>query len=341
MDETIQPPSHSVSPTPSTSSVEFVLSKFSLHDLAPASPSQPISLTSPSSDTAPMTYEQIWGIGRSQRAIRRYHRLRLRMEARFGPAEMALRDQRKIKRKQMKNLEAAHLKEACMKRELKRAKKTKVSPSSFQTIDIHERVIMEQDSEFDTKHNAFVGQIQIQDRLSAMTQALSEHARDGTRRKEPGRHSSHVDASVSREYSMTGIAVVHKSHRQDWASSWTAKGYRIHEALDQEDAEEWAIWQALQLILEKVSTDRVHAKPHDPCSVAVVYSDSKPALDRIAKATSHDDVAPVVTRKIVGQSRELYRLGVEVQLHWVPGHRKIPGNELADLVSKMARKPVK
>ena len=45
-------------------------------------------------------------------------------------------------------------------------------------------------------------------------------------------------------------------------------------------------------------------------------------------------------QKIVAQSLELDQLGVEVQLHWVPGHRNIPGNELADLVAKKARQRV-
>jgi len=171
-----------------------------------------------------------------------------------------------------------------------------------------------------------------------MRQALSEHAKDGTRRKEPGRHSFHVDAAVSREHGLTGIAVVHKTHRQDWASLWTAKGYRIHGALDQMDAEAWAIWQALEITLEKVQTDRACVEPRDPCSVAVIYSDCATALRRIGNDKSSSGV---VAQNIITQSIRLKRLGVEVQLHWVPGHSKIPGNELADLVAKKARQPIK
>ena len=37
----------------------------------------------------------------------------------------------------MKQSAAALLKEACMKREIKRAKLTKILPQKFQTIDIH------------------------------------------------------------------------------------------------------------------------------------------------------------------------------------------------------------
>ena len=252
----------------------------------------------------------------------------------------------------MKESEVALLKEACMKREIKRAKRTKVYPKSFQTIDIHEnsdeedsayeQPIVTQGSEVGpqikaTKTGAFAGRITIQDTLSAMRQALSEHTQHGSLRKEPGRHSFHVDAAVSREDGITGLAVVHKTHRQDWASLWTAKGYRISEALDQMDAEAWAIWQALQVTLEKVQHDRAYWG-RDPCSVAVIYSDCKTALERIGKIKSGGEK---LVQKIIDRSLELRQLGVEVHLHWVPGHRNIPGNELADLVAKKARQPVK
>lgn len=44
-----------------------------------------------------------------------------------------------------------------------------------------------------------------------------------------------------------------------------------------------------------------------------------------------------VVQRIIAQSIESQRLGVDVQLHWLQGHRGIPGNELADLVAKRAR----
>ena len=253
----------------------------------------------------------------------------------------------------MKERETVLFDEACMKRELKRAKRTAVRLSSkaFQDTDIHkygdeensacEQVIATQDSEIGaeievTKTKTFAGLITIQDRLSAISQALSEHAKDGTLRTEPGRHSFHVDASVSQEHGISGIAVVHKTDRQYWASLWTAKGYRIREALEQTNAEAWAISQALQVILEKVHTDRAKVKPHDPCSLAVIYSDCTTALEMIKNGRS---TSGKVVQKIIAQSVELQLLGVDVHLHWVPGHRNVPGNELADLVAKRARQP--
>ena len=298
---------------------------------------------------------------KKERAARRTERRRVkqeqRLQARFTPLELAARKQKRLIRKQMTEAEALLLKEFCMKRELKRAKKVirALRPKEFPIIDIHadddndddkgdserEQVIIAEDSEVgaetSTTNNAtFAGTVTKQDRLRAMSQALSEHAKLCTRRAEPGRHSFYVDAAVSRENRMTGIAVVYKTDRRYWASEWTAKGYRIFEALDQTEAEAWAIWQALQSILEKVHADRAIVKPQDPCSVAVVYSDCASALEWIRDASSKGGK---VVRKIIGQSVELQRLGVDIQLHWVQGHRNVPGNELADLVCKRARQP--
>lgn len=288
-----------------------------------------------------------------EKSIRLFAKRLLRLEARMTTMEIIARAQRRFEREHMKECETALRKEACIKRELKRAKRTAMSLEVFQTIDIHndcneqdsacDQLFLAKNSEIgaETKgadDEAFAGQITIQDRLSAMSQALSEHDKDATLRTEPGRHSFHVDAAVSREDKLTGIAVVHKTHRQYWASLWTAKGYRIHETLDQTDAEAWAIWQALQVTLEKVHADRTNVKPQDPCSVVVVYSDCQEALRRIGNGNPDDGK---VVPKIIAQSIELQQLGVDVHLHWVPGHRDIPGNELADLVSKKARRSVK
>lgn len=103
-------------------------------------------------------------------------------------------------------------------------------------------------------------------------------------------------------------------------------------------AEAWAIWQPLEITLEKVHTDCACVKPRDPCSVAVIYTDCITARRRIG---NDKPGGRVVAQNIIIESIELKRLGVEVQLHWVPGHRNIPANELANLVTKMARQPIK
>ncbi|CAD6577106.1 MAG: hypothetical protein ASARMPREDX12_008135 [Alectoria sarmentosa] len=328
--DALEAPIRSSSPY-SPSFVEFVFSK------SPPSVSVYPSYLSPI--LTPISYAQ----NKRERAAKRTARRLTKRLSRLTPLELVALAQKRL----MKERETTLIKEACMKHEMKRAKRAAISPEVFQTIDIHDdgdednagdQIIITQDSEIGAETKAFAGVITIQDRLSAMSQALSEHAKDGTLRKEPGRHSFYVDAAVSSEYGISGIAVVHKTHRRYWASPWTAKGYRVRETLDQEDAEAWAIWQALQVTLEKVHADRANAKPQDPCSVVVVYSDCAWALQKIGNSRSGGGK---VVQKIIAQSMELQRLGVDVHLHWVPGHKKIPGNELADLVAKQARRPVK
>ncbi|KAI4137985.1 MAG: hypothetical protein L6R39_007019 [Caloplaca ligustica] len=184
---------------------------------------------------------------------------------RLDPAELAAYDKRKIEWSQLKEAMARLRKDACMKRELKRAMKTKISPPSFQVIDDDDFLTEEgshralSNSTLGTgnglDYDVFAGQITIRDHLGAMRQALSEHSKDGPRRKEPGRHSFHVDAAVSRKHDLTGIGVVFKTHRQNWASLWTVRGYQIGKKLDQNDAELWAIWQALEIVLKRVNGD--------------------------------------------------------------------------------------
>ena len=283
----------------------------------------------------------------TEKNARRQARTLSRYEARWTPSEIIDRAQQRFERTVvLKGREDALLKEACMKSELKRAKKTASARITFQDIDIHnigdeedsecEWVLVTQDGEIAAETKAFAGQITIQDRLTAMSQALSEHTKDGTLRTEPGRQSFHVHAAVSDDNELTGVAVVHKTHRQDWASPWTARGYRIREVLDQTEAGTWAIWQALQVTIERIYADRAELKPQDPCYVAVVYSDCQSALQNIGSGSS--DGGKVV-RKIIAKSMELQRLGVDVHLHWCPGHKNIPGNVLADLVSKKGRQP--
>ena len=227
----------------------------------------------------------------------------------------------------MKQSAAAHLKEACMKREIKRAKRTKILPQTFQTIDIHNGMdkntsvsngdmVMRGDGiivDIRTPYlGVFAGQITMQDTPHAMRQATSEHTQHRALRTEPGRRSYHVDAAVSRENGLTGLAVVSKIDRQDWASPWTAKGYRIEEALCQVDAEACAIWQAMQLVLEKVRDDRANLEQvlgkagvgranlgQDPCSIAVIYSDCLTALERVVAVKLGSEK---VVKKIIDSS---------------------------------------
>ncbi|KAF2639865.1 hypothetical protein P280DRAFT_51469 [Massarina eburnea CBS 473.64] len=48
-----------------------------------------------------------------------------------------------------------------------------------------------------------------------------------------------------------------------------------------------------------------------------------------------------LTRQIAKQAYRLQQLGVtKTSLHWCPGHSKVPGNELADKISRASNEVV-
>lgn len=166
----------------------------------------------------------------AKRKAKRRERTLHRRAARYTPAELAIRDDRKKERERLWISATALLKAESMKREVRRAKRTKIYAENFLIVDIYENLeaddtVRETDgaikcrknsSQVETSGNkAFAGQITIEDTISAMRQALSEHTQHGILRLEPGRYSYHVDGAVSLADGLTGLAVVHKTHRQD------------------------------------------------------------------------------------------------------------------------------
>lgn len=67
----------------------------------------------------------------------------------------------------------------------------------------------------------------------------------------------------------------------------------------------------------------------------MIYSDCIPSLQEIKNETGWSG-AGEVKQKILDQSKQLRRFGTKVEFHWVPGHKNVPGNVLADLVAKRA-----
>ena len=278
----------------------------------------------------------------ARKEVRRLQKQRSRLVALHSLAKAVDRAQKRLEWDSIKQLELAAIQNV-PKGELKRARRTAISPHSFPFLSIPSEIFQDNsDDEILTitdgslrvaEPDIFPGKVVIQDRPEAITQALAEHSKDRLLRKEPGRHSFHVDTAVSRGDDLAGIAVVHKTHRQFWASDWAVKGYRIQADLDQEDVEAWAIWQALEVVLEKVNLDQSLEKPVNPCSLAIIYSDCQRVLQKLRNEWPGGGL---VRHHIICQTQKLRRLGVNIELHWVPGHRHVPGNVLADLVAKKA-----
>ncbi|KAG8532524.1 uncharacterized protein KY384_002401 [Bacidia gigantensis] len=175
----------------------------------------------------------------------------------------------------------------------------------------------------------FPGKVVIRDRVAAITHALAEYKQWG------GRNVFWVDGATYAGYHGGSIAVLRVADRGDSRSAWVAEGYRVDlEAVDQHGVEAWAIWKALRMIFECDERERSSVSgKDDACSLMVVYSDCQDVLRNLMLGSLHCDLAE---QRIIGQAQELEKIGITMEIHWVPGHVGIPGIEAADLVAKRA-----
>lgn len=190
---------------------------------------------------------------------------------------------------------------------------------------------------------SFPGHVTLRDRYSATAFALNEHK---SSRRDTNRMVFWVDGSVSDGTSFSGMGVTFKQSCDGLSLTWSVKSYKVHEervapqASFVLEAEMWAIRQGLQVAQERISHGdfSTRAPAASPMTVAI-YSDCRPPLTMIRdlRLGGQSCGAPIL-EGIIAQANALIAIGVQVYLHWAPGHAGIPGNVLADRSAKRATK---
>jgi ribonuclease HI len=96
------------------------------------------------------------------------------------------------------------------------------------------------------------------------------------------------------------------------------------------DAELWAVGLALRESVRKRDTPQTYG-----VTKVAVFSDSQVAIRRM----EHLEPWPgqTLARWINQSARTLREAGIETEIHWVPEHTGIPGNEEADRQANLAR----
>ena len=258
--------------------------------------------------------------------------------------------ERKRQRRRRSEAETQLLRQANIKKEMSRARRAASDTPNYSTFSLlegnndalveelkiplyatnlvspSEQIIVDQGV------TSFAGQITVRPHLEAMEYALDEY---NGRRKIPGRMTFWVDGSVSPR-GVSGTAVAFRANSRAVGSKWIVRAYTVleFERLGTIHAEALAIMHALRIALANaINNDGTSAKASD----VVIFSDCMSALQRIEDFTDegHCWGKPLLGR-IMFLANELRKVNVKLQLHWVPAHKGIPGNYLADVLAKRA-----
>lgn len=141
-----------------------------------------------------------------------------------------------------------------------------------------------------------------------------------------------------------GAAVAYKMYGDD--DKWHERLYHLRGGPSIFRAELTAVAEALAIALpwaiQRKTLDESHLEEGlEPCEV-IIFTDSQDVLRSVEKLrdealTEHRmPKGDPVIRKVITRSQYLRQLAVRVELHWVPGHAHVEGNERADAAARLA-----
>lgn len=132
----------------------------------------------------------------------------------------------------------------------------------------------------------------------------------------------------------SGAAVVFQA---DDGQDWQERVFPLPSTSDASTAEMAAISEGLAVALSQTLIRPAGVRK------VVIFSDSQEALSRVNELRQHKfsqewlrDECNSVLRKLITRSQHFGRLGISVELRWVPAHSGVEGNERADTAARSA-----
>lgn len=132
----------------------------------------------------------------------------------------------------------------------------------------------------------------------------------------------------------SGAAVVFQA---DGGQDWQERVFPLPLKSDASTAEMAAISEGLAVALSQTLIRPAGVRK------VVIFSDSQEALSRVNELRQHTfsqewlrDKPNSVLRKLITRSQYFGRLGISVELRWVPAHSGVEGNERADAAARSA-----
>lgn len=186
--------------------------------------------------------------------------------------------------------------------------------------------------------------------ISSKTNVNSQHMAffvDGSLIPKPKKKSKRsISGSKSDSAPLCGAAVIYRSSEdsQDWHETYISL---LHER-NSDQAEISAVAEGLVV----ATTKMMHFKSQNSAELermainykVTIFTDSQRALTTVDKLRGEKFIADdrvrsnPITRKFITRSQYLRRIGVHLELRWVPGHSGVEGNVRADVAARKAAK---